>query len=149
MVPHTATYLKLFGTKNLPSVNRLERLCDSYPRCFAELNMIYHKTRNCSKCPETCFAFYLKIAPRVIFHLDMNSIRKYKSENYKDVCQIFVSAHQGITKHGISNGRKSPYIISYLTILNMIGSFYSILWSIVGLIVGLSLHASLCCIHLV
>ena len=107
-------------------------------------NLIYHKTGNCSKCSETGFTFYLKIVALVIFHLRMDSIaiRKYKSEDYKDVCRILLSAHQGNIKHGISIGRKSPYVISYLTILTMIGSFYSILWGIVGLIVGLSLHAS-------
>lgn len=67
--------------------------------------------------------------------------RKYKSEDYKEVCRIFVSAHQRNTKQGIPIGRQSPYVISYLTILTMIGLFYSILWGLVALIVGLSFHA--------
>ena len=73
--------------------------------------------------------------------MDSITIRKYKSEDYKDVCRIFVTAHQGVTKHGIPIGRKSPYVISYLTILTMIGLFYSILWGLVALIVGLTFHA--------
>ena len=83
---------------------------------------------------------------RVIFHLRMDSIsiRKYKSEDYKDVCRIFVSAHQGNTKHGILVGIKSPYVVSYLTISIMIGLFYSIFGGLVGLIVGLSFHACAC-----
>ena len=76
------------------------------------------------------------------FHsrMDPIAIRKYKSEDYKDVCRIFVSAHQGNIKNGIPIGRKSPYVISYLITLTMIGLSNSILWSIVGLIVGLSFH---------
>ena len=64
----------------------------------------------------------IKIVALVIFHLrmDSNAIRKYKPEDYKDVCQIILSKHQGYIKHGISIGRKSPYVISYLTILTMI-----------------------------
>ena len=92
---------------------------------------------------ETGLTFYLQIVTWVIFHSRMDSIaiRKYKSEDYKDVCRIFVSAHQGNIKNGILIGRKSPYVISYLITLTMIGLFNSILWSIVGLIVGLSFHA--------
>ena len=92
---------------------------------------------------ETSLTFYLQIVTWVIFHSRMDSIaiRKYKSEDYKDVCRIFVSAHQGNIKNGILIGRKSPYVISYLITLTVIGLFNSILWSIVGLIVGLSFHA--------
>ena len=72
--------------------------------------------------------------------MDSISIRKYKSEDYKDVCRIFVSANQGNTKNGILVGIKNPYVISYLTILTMIGLFYSILCGLVALIVGLSFH---------
>ena len=74
--------------------------------------------------------------------MDSIAIRKYKSEDYKDVCRIFVSAHQGNIKNGILIGRKSPYVISYLIALTIIGSFNSILWGIVGLIIGLIFHAS-------
>ena len=83
---------------------------------------------------------------RVIFHLRMDSItiRKYKSEDYKDVCRIFVSANQGNTKNGILIGIKSPYVVSYLTVLTMIGMFYSILWGLAALIFGLSFHACAC-----
>ena len=73
--------------------------------------------------------------------MDSIAIRKYKSEDYKDVCRIFVSAHQGNIKNGILIGRKSPYVISYLIALTIIGSFNSILWGIVGLIIGLIFHA--------
>ena len=73
--------------------------------------------------------------------MDSIAIRGYKSEDYKEICQIFVSAHHGNTKHGIFIGRQSPYVISYLTIFTMIGLFYSILWGLVALIVGLSFHA--------
>ena len=81
-----------------------------------------------------------------MFHLRMDSItiRKYKSEDYKDVCRIFVSANQGNTKNGILVGIKSPYVILYLTILTMIGMFYSILWGLAALIFGLSFHACAC-----
>ena len=73
--------------------------------------------------------------------MDSIETRKYKSEDYKEVCRIFVSAHQRNTKQGIPIGRQSPYVISYLTILTIIGLFYSILWGLVALIVGLSFHA--------
>ena len=100
------------------------------------------KSEKYSICLETGLTFYLQIVTWVIFHSRMDSIaiRKYKSEDYKDVCRIFVSAHQGNIKNGILIGRKSPYVISYLITLTMIGLFNSILWSIVGLIVGLSFH---------
>ena len=98
------------------------------------------------KVEKPVFLFYLKIVARAIFHSIMDSItiRKYKSEDYKDICRIFVSAHQGNTKDGIFIGIKSPYVVSYLTIFTMIGLFYSIFWGLVGLIVGLSFHACAC-----
>ena len=76
--------------------------------------------------------------------MDSITIRKYKSEDYKDVCRIFVSAHLGNTKPGILVGIKNPYVVSYLTISTMIGLFYSIFGGLVGLIVGLSFHACAC-----
>ena len=72
--------------------------------------------------------------------MDSILIRKYKSEDHKDFCRIFVSAHQGNTKHGIPIGIKSQYVISYLTVLTTIGLCYSIIWSIVALTVGLSFY---------
>ena len=100
-----------------------------------------HNSEKYSIWLKTCFIFYLIVASAT-FHSKMDSItiRNYKSEDYKEVCRIFVTAHQGVTKHGIPIGRKSQYVISYLTILTMIGLFYSILWGLVALIVGLSFH---------
>ena len=102
-----------------------------------------HNSEKYSIWLKTCFIFYLKIVASATFHSKMDSIaiRKYKLDDYKDVCWIFVTAHQGSTKHVIPVGRKSPYVISYLTILAMIGLFYSILCGLIALIVGLSFHA--------
>ena len=77
--------------------------------------------------------------------MDSIIIRKYKPEDHKDVSRIFgagMSDMQTI-KNGIALGRKSPYVIGYLTILFLIGLFYSIVYGFIALAIGLLLHAFL------
>merc|ERR1712037_750850 len=77
--------------------------------------------------------------------MDSIIIRKYKPEDHKDVSRIFgagMSDMQTI-KNGIALGRKSPYVIGYLTILFLIGLFYSIVYGFITLAIGLLFHAFL------
>ena len=77
--------------------------------------------------------------------MDSIIIRKYKPEDHKDVSRIFgagMSDMQTI-KNGIALGRKSPYVIGCLTILFLIGLFYSIVYGFIALAIGLLLHAFL------
>ena len=75
--------------------------------------------------------------------MDSIKIRKYKPDDHKDVSRIFgagMSDMQTI-KNGIALGRKSPYVIGYLTIIFLMGSFYSIFYGFIALAIGLSFHA--------
>ena len=75
--------------------------------------------------------------------MDSIKIRKYKQEDHKDVSRIFgagMSDMQTI-KNGIALGRKSPYVIGYLTIIFMMGSFYSLFYGFIALTIGLSFQA--------
>ena len=75
--------------------------------------------------------------------MDSIIIRKYKPEDHKDVLRIFgagMSDMQTI-QNGIALGRKSPYVIGYLTILFLMGSLYSIFYGFIALTIGLSFHA--------
>ena len=77
--------------------------------------------------------------------MDSIKIRKYKPDDHKDVSRIFgagMSDMQTI-KNGIALGRKSPYVIGYLTILFLIGLFYSIVYGFIALAIGLLFHAFL------
>ena len=75
--------------------------------------------------------------------MDSIKIRKYKPDDHKDVSRIFgagMSDMQTI-KNGIAIGRKSPYVIGYLTIIFLMGSFYSLFYGFIALTIGLSFHA--------
>ena len=79
----------------------------------------------------------------VITHFKMTAItiRKYKSDDYKDVCRILISSHRGNIKHGIPIGIKSPYVISYLAFFTLFGSFYSLILGCLALLFGLTFFA--------
>ena len=75
--------------------------------------------------------------------MDLIKIRKYEPDDHKDVSRIFgagMSDMQTI-KNGIAIGRKSPYVIGYLTIIFLLGSFYSLFYGFIALTIGLSFHA--------
>ena len=75
--------------------------------------------------------------------MDSIKIRKYKPEDHKDVSRIFGAGMSDIQtiKNGIALGRKSPYVIGYLTIIFLMGSFYSLFYGFIALTIGLSFHA--------
>ena len=76
--------------------------------------------------------------------MSLINIRKYKPEYHKEVnriCGKNMADFQHV-KDGIVIGWKSPYVITYLTLLFLLGSLYSIRYGIMALLIGMGFHAS-------
>ena len=83
--------------------------------------------------------------------MDQITIRKYKSEDHKEVNQVF---GKGITdfqhiKDAIINGWQSPSVIAYLTFFFLFGFYFSISYGVFSFLIGIMLQVTsvLICFH--
>ena len=72
------------------------------------------------------------------------TIRKYKSEDHKEVNLIFGRGISDIEhiKNGIIIGWKSPCVIMYWIVLFLIGCYFSISYGFFSLLIGIALQAT-------
>ena len=74
--------------------------------------------------------------------LEMDSIiiRRYKPEDHGNVIRIFSAGNNEHIKNGVTIGRKNPRVICYFILLFAVGLWYSLLYGILALNIGFSIH---------